>query len=1306
MSIPGDRFPYPGLRAFNRDEADLFFGRDSAVNKLIHRLSETRFLAVLGASGTGKSSLVRTGMLDGLELGLHPAGANWVFCDMAPGGQPIRNLARGLLQVAAEESGADDITSDDIESLEWFLRRGPRSLIEWLDEGHVPEDIQLLVLVDQFEELFRFSNYESREVAEAFVKLLIHASREKESRLHIVITMRSEYLGACVLIPELADTINSGSYLTPRMDRAGCRKAIEGPARMFGTDIESALVTRLLNDLDRFAPFDDEVGEDQLRTLSRRSDQLPVMQHVLNRVWQAEAADGVPGPLRLETYESLGGINGALNRHGEEVLATLSDIDRAAPEKVFRALVDGATVASSGRRALSFSELVRETGLDEIIVRKIVETFRRSDVNFLRPSTEYPLESNTIIDISHESLIRQWSLLSNWLLNEARGAAVLRRVAESQKRYASGEGDLESGLDLANIRSWWVSDQPSAEWAARYVDNFDALHSYIEQSQDAEDGLAADLAKRQRRERQRLWSFSAATSVIAIVAGLFFLDAREKRDEAELMGQLAQVSEDDMLAATEALAINLVERLEEDWTIPVQAKYGLIQNTEDAFQTISRNRATDPEFVAKRADFLLASVVALSRGGYWHEAEDYAQRLEDLVSTQPEGWNPTLEFELRSAIAIAEAHRMAARLEPAQDWLQTAEEKLALLDEEAPEYYSHAALVHNQNSRIARQFLQFERQLEAANNGYAWFKEQRSFLTSLAGRRLSAKDPAQFAAFENGLVDYGAAVIEMLRGASTAITQIDAHRRFGIDYDELVKRTEDILDFLLETSSVTDQTLLGAQLAVHSLKAQSINENDGSAPGAVEEMNYAVEILEDLSAQDPSNRIHRNNLMQVLIVRGDYSTDSGQFGQASADFSAAEDLLVDLRANGMTWVDRVRWEPWLYYYKWQLANSRAEPDIIQMWQRNRMIQSIESLATATDLNADMFSQVLVIQAWIDLRMHFDGHLESEEVRGTFERSLAEVPTESMVGSDNYFWLTQRQFLHRQFIFLGPERLGKDVWQAAFENGIAEVEKLLEIAPGAYRPTENLIGHHWTAAEALRDSGDTPAALDSYRFAFDSAFEGSKYEDPRDAELDDLIDKSVRLLRNIVIIGEGEFNENDLGRTVAFIDFHMSRPASARSIAEVSNQFKALEKELGELADRMENSESRAAKNLPGELREAALRIGEQLSQLAGSTADKPSSSSAATADIEEVRAQLRNLDIDEDLLDSGLVYWVRPPMLAAVWQTLEGDAFDDMRQILEPAIPGDTVSYIRTTKLPFYEDASLVEAQVGAGPRARIFAFI
>ena len=157
--------------------SDLFFGREGCVDEMVDRLAATRFLAVLGSSGSGKSSLVRTGLLDALEIGLHAsAGPLWIVADCHPGGSAFRNLAEALLSAKQQtEPTAAAIETGAIDTLDTFLRRGPRSLIEWVNDGNLPIKHNLLVLVDQFEELFRYGDYAGREEAEAFAALLLES---------------------------------------------------------------------------------------------------------------------------------------------------------------------------------------------------------------------------------------------------------------------------------------------------------------------------------------------------------------------------------------------------------------------------------------------------------------------------------------------------------------------------------------------------------------------------------------------------------------------------------------------------------------------------------------------------------------------------------------------------------------------------------------------------------------------------------------------------------------------------------------------------------------------------------------------------------------------------------------------------------------------------------------------------------------------------------------------------------------------------------------------------------------------------
>jgi predicted membrane protein len=304
-----------------------------------------------------------------------------------------------------------------------------------------------------------------------------------ELSVYVTLTMRSEYLGACALIEGLAEAISTGMFLTPRMTRGQCRAAIVGPATVCGIEIEEGLVNRLLNDLAAFAPWDDRSGLDQLDRLVRRADQLPLLQYCLNRMW-VRAVDESRGErmlLRLTDYEGIGGLGGALNAHGDQILATLGEGRRAVAEAIFRALTDGSTIADAVRRPTRFGELIAICGGDEPSVRAVVDAFRAPGCNFLSPEFDpknpEPIRAETFVDITHESLIRQWKTMSAWLEREARAGRRWRRLKDRLE-----DGQPLTGAELANTLAWRDEQKPNAAWARRYGGNFEAMINFIEKS--------------------------------------------------------------------------------------------------------------------------------------------------------------------------------------------------------------------------------------------------------------------------------------------------------------------------------------------------------------------------------------------------------------------------------------------------------------------------------------------------------------------------------------------------------------------------------------------------------------------------------------------------------------------------------------------------------------------------------------------------------------------------------------------------------------------------------------------------------
>ena len=237
--------PYPGLRPFQREESDIFFGRNKQIDELLDRLDRQHFVAVTGPSGCGKSSLVQAGLIAGLESGLMlKAGARWRVAGLRPGNNPLRSLADRLLDATAlgSERAADPNAAEHLLAT---LRRGPLGLVEALRQTPLPERTNLLVLVDQFEELFRYQESQAAmqttpsrrqhpsDEADAFVALLLATAAEQSTPIYIVITMRSDYLGHCSMFTGLPEAINESQY----PDAAADSRSVPGGHRGAGASV-------------------------------------------------------------------------------------------------------------------------------------------------------------------------------------------------------------------------------------------------------------------------------------------------------------------------------------------------------------------------------------------------------------------------------------------------------------------------------------------------------------------------------------------------------------------------------------------------------------------------------------------------------------------------------------------------------------------------------------------------------------------------------------------------------------------------------------------------------------------------------------------------------------------------------------------------------------------------------------------------------------------------------------------------------------------------------------------------------------
>ena len=530
--------PFPGLRPFREEEEYLFFGREAQVDAMVDKLAATHFLAVVGTSGSGKSSLVNCGLIPALHRGLMAQGGSaWRVAVLRPGNRPVTALAEALARPSVLPlQDMDDPGLTPADLVETTLRMSKLGLIDVFEQAHRDARWNLLVVVDQFEELFRYQALaqvavpgaaaSAAEDTTAFVNLLLEVCGQPGLPVYVVLTMRSDFLGECAQFFGLPEAINRGQYLVPRMTRDERRSAIAGPMGVGGGEIDPVLLTRLVND----------VGDNP--------DQLSILQHALNRTWTRWHQEGGEGPLAIRHYEAVGTMALALSQHAEEAFATLSEgRPRALCEALFKAITDRSTEARGTRRPTRMDALCEITGATPAELTEVIDVFRDPLRSFLMPPAGTPLRPDTPIDISHESLMRVWARLRAWGDEEAQSAHTFRRLAETDDLYRAGRAGLLRQPDLRFALDWRSRQQPNVAWAQRYRAGLDTTLDFLQRSEQAFDeetraeATRRDQQVRLEHERRRarlikLWALPVILVLVVVTATMIYLYEDARRETA------------------------------------------------------------------------------------------------------------------------------------------------------------------------------------------------------------------------------------------------------------------------------------------------------------------------------------------------------------------------------------------------------------------------------------------------------------------------------------------------------------------------------------------------------------------------------------------------------------------------------------------------------------------------------------------------------------------------------------------------------------------------------------------------------
>ncbi len=436
--------PYKGLRYFDIADAPYFYGRENLTDHLLDqvKVGQGNFVTVLGASGSGKSSLVRAGLLHQLQQGHRISGSEqWRILILTPGEKPLENLEFAFLEPAA----SDVERAEQLQKAEVAIQEGATGLARLIKAAKAPRTV---LFIDQFEEAFTLcQNLADRQ---KFFACLLGALEQTGDRLCLIITMRADFLGKCTEqnYSGLADQIQSHLVTVKPMIAAELEQAIRAPARLVGLRIENHLVTQILSDLslgDISIPPETQPVEWHWEPGS-----LPLLEYTLEQLWQHRTLDR----LTLDSYVQLGGVKKALEKRANDVYESFQgsklyskEQQQSAVQHIFLSLTQLGQNLEDTRRQVRKQDLV-DRHYPEALIEEVLQQL--ADAKLVVTSDEQidkssPSRTVAVVDIAHEALIRHWYLLRGWL-QEERSALVQKQEIEDTARKWREKGKAKDYL--------------------------------------------------------------------------------------------------------------------------------------------------------------------------------------------------------------------------------------------------------------------------------------------------------------------------------------------------------------------------------------------------------------------------------------------------------------------------------------------------------------------------------------------------------------------------------------------------------------------------------------------------------------------------------------------------------------------------------------------------------------------------------------------------------------------------------------------------------------------------------------------
>ena len=489
--------PYRGLQFFDVEHSPFFFGREALTEWLINnlRLSTTqekgnRFLAIIGSSGSGKSSLARAGLIAALKQGKIKGSENWPVVICRPGTEPLESLA-----VAFEQAGLLKTTSLTVFDLIDKLKDNERTLhIAIRSILNTKSNQYLVLLIDQFEELFTLCKNE--ELRQGLIDNLVYASSVAYGNTIVLLTFRADFYSKCAPYTSLAASLSDHQMLVGSMIEEEIQNVIERPAQLVGCEFEKGLIETLLHDVK------DQPGS------------LPLLQHALLELWEQRQGNR----LTKAIYQKIGGIEGSLEKRAEAVYSEFNEIEKQICRKLFLCLTQVGEGTEDTKRQATFKEIVAEEGEKEKIEAVILKL--ASPESRLVTTGSADEKKDNVAEVTHEALIHGWKRLREWLDEDREFLLWRQRLRASLGEWIRTNQDesvLLRGALLAEAESWFEKKRYELS---------EEEHKFIKKSADIQK-------KSQSIKKVGVMAAFVMSLVLAVIFGFLWKDANEQRKKVE-----------------------------------------------------------------------------------------------------------------------------------------------------------------------------------------------------------------------------------------------------------------------------------------------------------------------------------------------------------------------------------------------------------------------------------------------------------------------------------------------------------------------------------------------------------------------------------------------------------------------------------------------------------------------------------------------------------------------------------------------------------------------------------------------------